>query len=939
MLKPLFLATAALTCAWALTVAQRQPIQPQPRVSSTVAGRDFSTLPDFVVERANPSGKTDSYVVLTFDADGKPLVAKESDHPRRLLDRDGDGVYEAEQVISQRVTTCQGLWADGTTVYGTCLPLLTTDEQAKELADVTSRIREQGTVRGSRIAVRGGKPPASQSGLFKMIDGDGDGVAESTERVAYLAGTIEEHGGHALRRGPDGSLMYLSGNLSGSPLNQNLDPASLVLGDKESQFLSPLAIPTVSQRDGVHSALYRVDPGRSLFTAVAGGNRNSYDFAYNLLGEVFWFDSDSESELGVPWYREVRTVHGVPGGNFGYRNGSGKYPPWYIDSLPPVRDLKRGSPVGVEFYQSYAYPRELFDNLLEGDWSRGRLLFTALRAEGATYRARTDAAELIHGEPLNITDMEVGPDGMLYFVTGGRNTEGGLWRLRYIGPPPAQPDMTGTMAVVRQPQPLSAWGWAAIEKAKASMGDSFGRDLERLARSTAADPMDRVRALYEMQRHGVPPSDGLLQTLISDRSQQVRAAAVHVSGLRGGPASIKVATAALKDADPLVRRRGLEAIVRMGQSADRPSLVSGRTIYPLISDRDRFVRWAARIALERTPPAEWRDRVLDETNITGVMEGMLAWVRTAATTPLDPVVRKQFALMKNPALTPDDTLRLLRVFQFTMAELPGGLSPVQREELFSIWAPRFPSRTAGSNCAPSSSAVSCDERLNREIALTLAYTQQPAAIAKLLAAMPEGDNAQALQLHYVYGLRTIKQGWTPAQKAQLTDIFARASRWRGGMFNFVALMFEESMAFFTPDERQAAYAKAPNLAPIEDVAAAAPAGARATAPAPAAAGRGARGPGLTRQELFERLLFVPGGTSGARNPQVDPRELFAMNCASCHKPGNVGGAAAGDLTRNTLTRRQLLESVVFPHQKLDFAERLSEQQIDTLVTWLQRQGQ
>jgi mono/diheme cytochrome c family protein len=273
-----------------------------------------------------------------------------------------------------------------------------------------------------------------------------------------------------------------------------------------------------------------------------------------------------------------------------------------------------------------------------------------------------------------------------------------------------------------------------------------------------------------------------------------------------------------------------------------------------------------------------------------------------------------------------------------MTELPGGLSPVQREELFSIWAPRFPSRNAGRSCTPSSSAVSCDERLNREIALTLAYTQQPAAIGKILSAMPEGDDAQALQLHYVYGLRTMKQGWTPAQKAQLTDIFARASRWRGGMFNFVALMFEESLAFFTPGERQAAYARAPNLAPIEDLAAAAPAGARATAPAPATppAGRGARAPGLTRQELFERLLFVPGGTGGARNSQVDPRELFATHCASCHKPGN--GGAAGDLSGHTLTRRRLLESVVFPHQKLDFVERLNEQQIDALVAWLQRQG-
>ena len=37
---------------------------------------------------------------------------------------------------------------------------------------------------------------------------------------------------------------------------------------------------------------------------------------------------------------------------------------------------------------------------------------------------------------------------------------------------------TGVLAVVRQPQPLSSWGYAAIEKAKASMGASFATELE-----------------------------------------------------------------------------------------------------------------------------------------------------------------------------------------------------------------------------------------------------------------------------------------------------------------------------------------------------------------------------------------------------------------------------------------------------------------------------
>ena len=38
------------------------------------------------------------------------------------------------------------------------------------------------------------------------------------------------------------------------------------------------------------------------------------------------------------------------------------------------------------------------------------------------------------GEPLNVTDLDVGPDGWLYFATGGRGTSGGLYRVTYGQP-------------------------------------------------------------------------------------------------------------------------------------------------------------------------------------------------------------------------------------------------------------------------------------------------------------------------------------------------------------------------------------------------------------------------------------------------------------------------------------------------------------------------
>lgn len=65
----------ASACAVLLS-GQGQSAQQGPKV--TIDGMHLSTLPGFVVERVNPT-KIDSYVAMTFNAAGRPLVAKEFD--------------------------------------------------------------------------------------------------------------------------------------------------------------------------------------------------------------------------------------------------------------------------------------------------------------------------------------------------------------------------------------------------------------------------------------------------------------------------------------------------------------------------------------------------------------------------------------------------------------------------------------------------------------------------------------------------------------------------------------------------------------------------------------------------------------------------------------------------------------------------------------------
>jgi putative heme-binding domain-containing protein len=861
---------------------------PAPSVPPSAPGDiQFTTLPGFTIEKVTPPDQAPSLVVLTFDSRGRLTVAKEFEEPRLLLDNDKDGIFETEKIFTDRIVNCQGLWWDDRTLYGSC---------------------------------NGKGPELEGTGLFRMTDTNADDVADVVERVTPLTGTIGDHGPHAIRRGPDGSMRLHVGNMSDVP-KAAIDPGSPIRNLREGYLLPPYFDPRGHAVNVLApgSQVYRYNPEKKTFTSMFAGMRNAYDHAYNLAGEAFTFDSDMEWDINLPWFRDTRTVHGTTGGEMGWRSGSRNLPAYYIDTLPPVRDLGRGSPVGIEFYQHYVYPKQFHDMLFEADWSRGRLLYTELTPKGASFAAREDRAEFVHGEPLNITDLEVGPDGHMYFSAGGRTTGGAVYRIRYTGPPAPRPDMRGILGVVRQPQPLSSWGWAAIERAKASMGAGFGAELERLARDRAADGQDRSQAIYFLQRHGLPPKPELLNALLRDPDARVRAAVVYIAGNQAGDAPRQVAIAALKDADPLVRRRALESLILLGIEADKPGFAPVSDIYALLGDPDRFVRFAARVALERTPRAEWRARVLEDTNPVSAMEGMVAFVRTSASrADLQPLLRKQVATMSDASLSVDNKLRLLRAFQLAAAERKAAVGPELLRQVHDALIGQFPAQ---------------DERLNRELAITLAYAGQPDAITKILAAMPQRDENQPLQIHYAYALRALGQGWTREQKTEFMSWFAKALQWRGGAsFNgYLNYMFDTALESYTDAEKTMAYGLVPMFKPVTDeelkaaLARGGPGGRRAPGDAPTAEAiarakvpANARSRGvqvLSREEVLEYQLFVPFRVRPTTTPG---HELYQQACAKCHRFGSTGTDFGPDLTTITsrFKKKDILEATLWPSRTI-----------------------
>ncbi len=82
-----------------------------------------------------------------------------------------------------------------------------------------------------------------------------------------------------------------------------------------------------------------------------------------------------------------RFYHIVPGGNYGWRSPQlGKFwrkPPYFIDCVPPVCYLGRGSPTGVACYRHTHFPEQFRGGFFLADWTFGRIA-TARAMRGLT---------------------------------------------------------------------------------------------------------------------------------------------------------------------------------------------------------------------------------------------------------------------------------------------------------------------------------------------------------------------------------------------------------------------------------------------------------------------------------------------------------------------------------------------------------------------------
>lgn len=281
-----------------------------------------------------------------------------------------------------------------------------------------------------------GEAVGNERGVYRARDMDGDGTFEKVDELRRFQ-SGGEHGVHSLVSSPDGKWLYMVlGNYTKDSKPEN---TLVPLVWEEDQLLPRNADGRghASDKFAPGGRVLRFRPDGSDWEYVSTGYRNPFDGAFNEDGEFFVYDADMEWDMGMPWYRPSRLCWAMKGSEFGWRNGTGKWPKYYEDSLPAVAEFGPGSPVGVVSGRGAQFPAKYQRAIYCLDWTFATIYAVHVDQDGNGYKGEWDEF-LTATEALPLTDAVVGSDGLFYFATGGRRGESKLWRIRYQGGEPTE---------------------------------------------------------------------------------------------------------------------------------------------------------------------------------------------------------------------------------------------------------------------------------------------------------------------------------------------------------------------------------------------------------------------------------------------------------------------------------------------------------------------
>jgi putative heme-binding domain-containing protein len=646
---------------------------------------------------------------------------------------------------------------------------------------------------GDLYVMVNGRGGAQRNGLYRVRDANNDDQFDTVESLRALDGT-NDHGPHAILLAPDGKSLFIvcGNNTKLTEINHSRVPRVW----DEDQLL-----PRVYGRGFMRGTpppagcIYRIDPDGKHWELVSSGFRNQYDAAFNKDGELFTFDADMEWDIGTPWYRPTRVCHVVSGADWGWRNGSAKWPEYYADTLPPAINIGPGSPTGVTFGYGARFPARYQNAFFICDWTFGKMMAVHLKPAGATYLGERE--DFITATPLPLTDVVINPhDGAMYFTVGGRGVQSGLYRVTFIGDESTAP--------------------------------------------------------------------------VATESQMTEERAT---------------------------RRRLESL----HSGEHPQAVD--KAWPYLSHADRFLRHAARTALEHQPVRTWQQRALDETNPRASLAALTALARMfprsfkpvdqdldtpppafpadqSGRNPLLPAVLVALRRLEPASLSRAERLELLRLYALTLYRL-GAPDETTRHDLISGLDAMYPGN---------------EREANVLLTELLCYLQAPGVAAKGIALLTAA-HTQEEQMDIARSLRFLKTGWTPDLRWKFFQWVRQAQAYKGGenFRQFIDEFKTDALKGMTEQEIQ----------PLKDILDAPPA---EVAAAPTEARP------IVKEWTKDEVSSLLQTKLLHRDFDRGKAMFAAANCYKCHRFDGDGGAVGPDLTilSGRFSAHDILESVMEP---------------------------
>jgi putative heme-binding domain-containing protein len=620
-----------------------------------------------------------------------------------------------------------------------------------------------------------------ESGLYRLRDTDGDDKLDQITTLKLFSNRTKdgpgwgEHGPHAVVLGPDNKLYVVAGNFTNLP--DPIEPTS-----PAAHWAEDLLLERMPDGKGHDPTIYapgscvsRTDENGTTWEAFATGMRNAYDMAFDPKGELFTFDSDMEWDMGAPWYRPTRICHVVSGAEFGWRNGSGKWPTYYADSVPPVVNVGPGSPTGVTFGYGAKFPAKYQRTFFANDWAYGNIFAVHLKPDGAGYTA--DFEPFIVGKPFDVTDIVINTDGAMYITIGGRGTQSGLYRITYTGDESTAP----------------------------------------------VEPLD------------------------DPKSAEARAIRHKLESYHGHQNKSAVATA-----------------------------------WPYLNSDDRYLRYAARVAIEAQPPAEWAEKALAETNPTAQANALIALSRVGDKS-LQPRILESLGRVNVDDLTDAQQLETLRALEVCCIRM--GKPEAHASEIVERLAPLYPHKNAD---------------VTHELCQLLVLFKSPQVIAPSIALL-EKAQTQEEQLFYVFTLRNLTTGWTEPQRVAMFNWLNRAQQnYTGGASYklFLKNVREDVIKTLSEPEKEAlgTLTKTPiELSSADDV-------------------KDAKPHKFVKNYEMEDLLPKLDRTKSGRSYASGRAAFAAVSCSKCHRFNGSGGSTGPDITGagNRFQPADLLEAIILP---------------------------